>query len=289
MVKQILRTSSIIIIGLLLLNGKDNSYKVDAKYIENSVTKIKDNLYAGKYEVSNALYNLFFLDLFMKNRTEDMKICTIDSNGWVTDKNHTNQPLVELYHRHPEYYEYPVVNISYEAANLFCAWLTDKYNSFPKRKFKKVTFRLPTEEEWMYAAHAGHPEYKFANGDTVRTNKGVMMYNFNTVKYLEKMGYSKKNIKYDSEHAYMYDNWDMLAPCKSYFPNDFGLYNMSGNAAEMVSVKGIAKGGSFTDGEASLRIDNHISYDKSACNIGFRYFMEMVKMENGKDYPVIKQ
>jgi formylglycine-generating enzyme required for sulfatase activity len=282
MIKQILRTASIIIIGLFLLNGKDDSYSIDAKVIEKSVAKISDNLYAGKFEVSNAMYNQFLNFLRHVNGTEDLKTCLIDSLGWIADKQNYNEPLVMYYHKHPFYYEHPVVNISYEAANLFCSWLTDMYNAFPKRKFGKVKFRLPTEQEWMLAAHAGHPDYKFANGDTVRAAKnGSMMYNFNSVKYF--------TFKNKSDSALMNENAGMLAPCKSYWANDFGLYNMSGNAAEMISTKGVAKGGSFLDGESSLRIDNYISYDKSACNIGFRYLMEVVKMENGNDYDLKKQ
>jgi formylglycine-generating enzyme required for sulfatase activity len=131
----------------------------------------------------------------------------------------------------------------------------------------------------MNAAHAGHPDYKFACGDTVRTGKkGMMMYNFNSIKYFK--------FKNRNDSSFANENADILAPCKSYWANDFGLYNMSGNAAEMIATKGIAKGGSFRDGEASLRINNYISYDKSACNIGFRYFMEVIKPEIGTDYPI---
>jgi hypothetical protein len=56
--------------------------------------------------------------------------------------------VYNLYHSHPGYDLYPAVNISAEAANLYCAWLTEKYNEKPNGKFKKVTFRIPTEKEW---------------------------------------------------------------------------------------------------------------------------------------------
>jgi formylglycine-generating enzyme required for sulfatase activity len=282
MKKQIFRTLCIIIIGLMLINGKKDENTIDAKYIENSVAKISDNLYAGKYEVSNIMYQQFLNELEINNRTEDLKIAQIDSIGWMSDKQNYNQPLVTLYHKHPAYYNYPVVNISYEAANLFCAWLTEKYNAYPKRKFNKARFRLPTEVEWKFAAHGGHPNSVFSNGDTIRASKnGAMMYNFNAVKYFKLIG--------NTSQAQINENADILAPCKSYWANDYGLYNMSGNAAEMINDKGFAKGGSFLTGETSLRIDAIMYYQKSACDLGFRYFMDVVKMDVGNDFPTQKQ
>ena len=102
-------------------------------------------------EVSNWLYRQFLNDLEGNNRREDLKIAQIDSEGWRSHMNY-NEPLVELYHRHPSYNDYPVVNISYEGATLFCSWLTEKYNSLHGRKFNKVQFTLPNEQEWMHAA-----------------------------------------------------------------------------------------------------------------------------------------
>lgn len=281
MKKQILRTASIIIIGLFLISGKDNNYMFDAKYLEKSVTKISDNLYAGKFEVSNAMYNQFLNELKRLSLNEDLKICQIDSMGWIADKQHYIEPFVALYHKHPEYYNYPVVNISYEAANLFCKFITDSYNTDNTRKFKKVIFRLPTEEEWMIAAKAGHPNNKYANGNFIGADDGEVFYNFDASIYFKNLVNKKKSTA-------IYFPSDFLMPCQSYKANDFGLYNMSGNAAEMISVKGITKGGSMIDYEEALKIESKGTYEKSACNIGFRYFMEVVKPELGNDYDLNK-
>ncbi len=56
--------------------------------------------------------------------------------------------MVRLCHQHPEFYNYPVVNVSYEAAVEFCKWLTESYNDYPQRKYKKVEIKLPSSEEW---------------------------------------------------------------------------------------------------------------------------------------------
>src|ERR1022692_504433 len=187
MIKKYFLLSCLIVVGLILINAKSPTKPITAALIEKSVARIADNFYAGKYEVSNNLYRQFLNDLRVNKREYDLKICQIDSMNWTRVNNGSVEVYVTLYHAHPAYYEYPVVNISYDAAVLFCVWLTDKYNSFPKRKFNKVRFRLPTEDEWMMAARGGHPNYIYANGDSVRNKKGLLMYNFDASKlYINK-------------------------------------------------------------------------------------------------------
>ena len=47
----------------------------------------------------------------------------------------------------------------------------------------------------------------------------------------------------------------------SHHPNGFGLFNMSGNVAEMVAERGIAYGGSYLDPGYDIRIDSEKPYD----------------------------
>ena len=73
-------------------------------------------------------------------------------------------------------------------------------------------------------------------------------------------------INYDPSH--LIDNLPDRA--KSHRPNNYGLYNMSGNVAEMVYERGIAYGGSYLDPGYDIRIDSEKPYDAPSPLIGFR-------------------
>ncbi len=241
--------------------------QIPIKEINESLAKINDKLYASKYEVSNKLYMAFLNSLKQSNKPNLLSIAQIDTLKW-TDKLTYNEPYVHYYHSHPAYGNYPVVNISYEAAKLFCEWMTEQYNAAPKRKFKKVLFRLPTEKEWITAAQAGDSTAIYPwEGKSLRNKKGQVMYNFKRQ--------LKDTMWIEGKYA---ENMDVTVPVKSYWKNNFGLYNMGGNAAEMINEKGIAKGGSWIDDSEYLNIDTKYKYDGRAQTfVGFRYFAEILE------------
>ena len=218
------------------------------------------------------------------------------------DKLGENEMFLNNYLRHPAYREYPVVGVSWEQANDYCIWRTDRVNErilieeglimeithpdregveYPfttdgylhgsedylanfvtekqKGKIKNLkvlkdddegrytnmedgvllpNYRLPTEAEWEHAALGyignnvgeNHEQRKIYpwNGSSLRNNtkqqQGTIMANFKRGRG-DNMGVAGS----------LNDDADITAHVRSYWPNDYGLYNMAGNVSEWVA------------------------------------------------------
>lgn len=218
-----------------------------------------------------------------------------------------NEPYVNNYLRHPAFQDYPVVGISWEQANDYAEWRTDRVNEnilrdrgilasygakgkgaaaapassepfntdiYLNGQFRgagidgknmpkdlsaaakaqgkggarrpvglqdgvlKQPYRLPTEAEWEYAALslAGNTQFENIedgkiypwNGMGVRSaskkTRGLIMANF-----------KRGNGDNMGTGGYLNDKYEITGPVTAFLPNDFGLYNMAGNVAELVS------------------------------------------------------
>ncbi|ANQ50635.2 SUMF1/EgtB/PvdO family nonheme iron enzyme [Flammeovirga yaeyamensis] len=142
-----------------------------------------------------------------------------DTTVWEKDFSyHMGEPMQDYYYSHPAFDEYPVVGVTRRAAVEFCAWRTRHLNSYriEQGQAELPAFRLPTEAEWEYAARGGLDMAKYPwGGPYVRNGKGCALANF-------KPG---RGNYYDDGYSY-------TSPVGAYFPNGFGLYDMSGNVAE---------------------------------------------------------
>jgi len=265
--------------SFVFMKKKKGPQPVSGKTIEKSIAVVGENLYASKYEVSNFFYQEFLTELEETGDTKKYEIAKFRKEYWNTEVAY-GEPL-NSYHTHPAYDEYPVVNVSHEGANLFCEWLTEKYNSIPKRKFKKVKFRLPSESEWTTAAKAGRDLAIFPwGGYNVQNSKGQFLANFRTIPQ-SIIKYNKENEAVVlADHAFPAGAARFPAPIKSYLPNDFGLFHMSGNVAEMLAENGRTKGGSWASSGYYIRIDaedEYAGFTEPSPKIGFRYFMEVIE------------
>ena len=112
--------------------------------------------------------------------------------------------------------EHPVVNVSWDDAVAFCKWLSKKEGK---------TYRLPTEAEWEYACRAGTTT-RYYSGDDPETLAKVG--NVADATLIAK--FPVAIITLNASDGYVF-----TSPVGSFKPNDFGLYDMHGNAWQWCS------------------------------------------------------
>ncbi len=146
-----------------------------------------------------------------------------DTLVWIRDFSYSyNEPMTRNYFWHPAYDDYPVVGIDWHTANAFNYWRTKLWNAYESSKtgVNSEDFRLPFEQEWEYAARGGHEFAPFPWGAYyMRNSKGCLLANFKP-----------------GRGNYADDGGLYTVKTDAYFPNDYGLYNMSGNVAEWTNT-----------------------------------------------------
>lgn len=245
----------------------------------------------SKYEVSNAQYNEFLRDIKLRDTVLYRKMQP-DTSVWRV-KDMSLEVMSDYYFRHPAYANYPVVGIRHDQALAYCEWLSDKYNREPKRKFKRVHFRLPTANEWTFAAMGGDSEAVFPwKGKGLQTIDGKWMANFRVIPQhgilrTQQTAHQETEKSAVNRASFVASGWDIhpdfqliLAPVNAYYPNAYGLYNMAGNAEEFVQQKGISRGGSWMDTGFYLQNHTEENYDtlaEASPERGFRLVMQVLE------------
>ncbi len=144
-----------------------------------------------------------------------------DTTCWVNDfQNVENESYMRLYFNHPNYSQYPVVGVSWEQANAFCAWRTNFLMSGLGKAAQYIQrYRLPTEIEWEYAARGKNGNPFPWEEEGAKSDDGCYYANFKP----DRGDYTK-------------DGNLITSRVGTYSANSNGLYDMAGNVAEWTST-----------------------------------------------------
>lgn len=176
-------------------------------------------------EVSNLQYRAF-LKAARKKGNDSLYVSLLpDTSAWLNIE--TSGSYTSSYFRSPAYDHYPVVGVNWYQAQEYCKWLSEELISTEEgkafaKKYGLMAFRLPTEMEWEFAARGGKQKMLYPWGN------GFMAFEKNA--YLLKANMFPS----DAKGSPLIERRDFVftAPVKSYPPNGYGLYNVSGNVSE---------------------------------------------------------
>ena len=144
-----------------------------------------------------------------------------DTTCWINDfPNADNETYLKLYFSHPNYDNYPVVGVSWEQANAFCAWRTDFLLKGMGAHAKWIQrYRLPSEAEWEFAARGKEASRFPWEQDETKSDAGCYYANYKP-----------------GDGNYTKDGSLITSQCGIFSANSNGLYDMAGNVAEWTST-----------------------------------------------------
>lgn len=251
--------------------------------------------YMQNSEVTNLDYRTFLFDLLINNKKEAFLIAKPNQSLWLnTNGSSRFDKLKDLYFSDKFYNEYPVVNISTEGAELYCKWLSE-LNNFNNDEI--ITVRLPSEKEWVLAAHGKFNSVYPWGRDSIQNKKGCYLANFCVKKLSNQLNPNVYCDKKNNSNAYtsagiMIGDSVLTVLVYAYNPNNYGLFCMSGNVTEMVydnkTKLVITKGGSWKSDFEHCKINCNNEFEgviKPNNTIGFRPIFRIKTkktVENGK-------
>lgn len=207
--------------------------------------------YMGIGEVTNFEYRTFLFDLLIQGRNDEFLKAKPDQNAWLDFSFGGYPAFKEHYFSNKAFNDYPVVGISREGAELYCKWLSEEVRKYvgPEKEAQYNDVRLPLRVEWVKAASNEGKQLPYPwNGPFVRHSTGAFEANF---------VHAQVDTIFETNTDTTKIEHDLLAPSKSFWPNALGLYNMSGNAAEMV-YGGMNKSEPGTAGGSWMSFENEI-------------------------------
>ena len=264
------------------------SLKEDFSFVPSGSITIDEKIvsvqsfYMQNGEITNRQYLVFFNSLKSTGQLEKLKIAQIDTNQWARPDGF-NTAYAKYYHSHPAYLDYPVVNVSHAGALLYCEWLNENMGTV-NDLLGVYKFRLPERSEYIRAARGDNPTINYSWGTNfLRNEEGQIQCNFlqfgseNIHKNEETNKFEV--VKLEMDFYGVTGSVDVVAPSESYWPNEYGIYNLNGNVAEMIAEDGVAVGGSWQNTGYDVRIESKCAYTNPNPTTGFRVVMTFIPSE----------
>ncbi|MBW6482472.1 MAG: SUMF1/EgtB/PvdO family nonheme iron enzyme [Vicingaceae bacterium] len=282
---------------------KKDEVKDFSKETPPGTTKIAENLFMDKVEISNFSYleYQFWLKIVFGKDSDEFLSAQLDTLVW--EKDSCLSFYSEYYHNHPAYWDYPVIGISQEQALAFCNWRADrvfeiylirekilehqpnqdaenyfsienyyngKYNNTPPDMRYNIypEYRLPTKEEWLLGKEF-FEAYNLKNGKTCK--KKYCDYH---IKKEDIPNHSNYNvIPCDGDSLLV----EPLKPTRCYTNSSLGFY-FYGNVSEWLAQEKNVIGGNWRDTtNTHFDIPQHQEYPSEY--VGFRCVATWKKYE----------
>lgn len=267
--RSLLLTACLLVV--FFQSSAQNNWSTDDRWVRRHFSDLGGGLKLSTFETTNAAYRQFLQSLLQSGKTEEYLRCLPDTQVWAS-LGVQALPMVNHYFRDAAYDEYPVVGVSRSSVDSYLNWLTDTYRSHKGARYSQAVFCLPTQAEWTRAAQGGDTSKTYPWGTGfIRNSRGADLCN-----------YRHAALRFDS----LAGRWiEVPEPSKAlvkltsrvdaYFPNAFGLYNMSGNVAEMIDLPEIAMGGSYNDPAWQVRTTSIQKIGSASPFVGFRVALRM--------------
>jgi formylglycine-generating enzyme required for sulfatase activity len=184
--------------------------------------------------------------------------------------------------------DFPVVNVIWNDAHLFCEWLTATERQAGKISTKEF-YRMPTDEEWSFAVGIGERETGATPKDKSAKLENIYPWGTNFPPPPGAGNFADQSaLNYFTNwpHIENYnDGFVTTSPVGSFSPNALGIYDLAGNALEWCDdfydaahKQKVMRGGAWINcGPKSLLSSyrEHVAPERFSVVTGFRCVLQI--------------
>ncbi|MEZ5008507.1 MAG: SUMF1/EgtB/PvdO family nonheme iron enzyme [Chitinophagales bacterium] len=269
---------------------KDKKVTVELNGIEYrlmsppNTIELAQNYFVDQTEISNYHWSeyMYWTKTVFGDKSEQYLSIIPDQYVWCTDTLQRYPNFDEYYSNYTVYGNFPAVGITFEQANKYSKWRSDRVYEMTLIKTKNLENNYELDSLNYFTIE------KYVNGQyfNIQPNLNVLVpiYTLPSIEqwesYATNIEDNKKdislNIRNKTQEFATYENWLKdssiveMVDLRKYFDPKTELIHTIGNVSEMTLTKGISKGGSWKNKLENCTITNEFIYTKPTNWIGFR-------------------